>query len=200
MDVADTFLHLRGADVLVHTGSSFVAAAAISAPGPQVYFQSPPKEAAFGAYAHATQALQAALHVTDTGRLSPNQSFPAQPSSDTRGSGGGARDLRAARLLQGLYALKYGDEQGLQATSAAAAAELRAFMAFKVGAGFQPLQNACPLGEPPSNFGFGSESRFDGGAGLSTVDTLRRRVVLAAHGSIMKQLQSVQRVSWWVGG
>ena len=43
-DLGSTIQHLQAADVLIHTGSSLAAAAAVSAPSTQLYFQSPPKE------------------------------------------------------------------------------------------------------------------------------------------------------------
>jgi hypothetical protein len=73
---ADTaLLHMRAADVLVHSGSSFTSSAALAAPGPQLYFQSPPKEARWGGASQATYALRAAVNVNADGLLEPYQSF-----------------------------------------------------------------------------------------------------------------------------
>lgn len=44
LSVADSFLRLTTADVLIHTGSSFATAAALAAPTGQVYLYSAPKE------------------------------------------------------------------------------------------------------------------------------------------------------------
>ena len=43
-DVPTTMRHMRAADVLVHTGSSFVTAAALAAPRTLLYIQAPSKE------------------------------------------------------------------------------------------------------------------------------------------------------------
>ena len=75
VDVDSAFQHMKGADVLVHSGSSFPSSAALAAPNPQLYFQSPPKEARWGGDSKVTYALRAAVNVGADGLLEPAQSF-----------------------------------------------------------------------------------------------------------------------------
>ena len=62
VDVVTAFAHLKGADVLVHTGSSFPASAGLAAPNPQLFFQSPPKETRWGGGSQASTINFAVYH------------------------------------------------------------------------------------------------------------------------------------------
>ena len=118
-DADAAFRHMRGADVLVHSGSSFASSAALAAPAPQLYFQSPPKETRWGGDSKVTYALRAAVNVGADGLLEPFQSFAvdaaarAAASASASGDGSGGElnwtqiyQPHVTRILQALHIRK----------------------------------------------------------------------------------------------
>jgi hypothetical protein len=81
-DVPTALRHMQGADVLVHTGSSFVSSAALSAPATLLYLQTWPKEGTIGAV--QTYSLDTAISLDRSGQLSRDQSFEAVPTPQSR--------------------------------------------------------------------------------------------------------------------
>ena len=102
-----TVLHMAGADVLVHTGSSLVTAAALVARGPQLYFQAQPKER--GTYAKETYAFTSGINVELDGRLSGQQYFiPFDESFDSPPSQPIAADAASRNSPEWLAARQVG--------------------------------------------------------------------------------------------
>ena len=76
--------HMKGADVLVHTGSSFAVSAAIAAPNPQLFFQSRPKEKKDSA--RKTYSVKNAVNIANDGSLEAAQPFAFAGSEGLGGS------------------------------------------------------------------------------------------------------------------
>ena len=102
-DTATALKHMKGADVLVHTGSSFPVSAAVAAPKPQLFFQSNPKENNDGA--QRTYSIKVAVNVADDGSLEQSQPF-AFVGSEGLLSGVNWTQRHAPHVLRILQALQ----------------------------------------------------------------------------------------------
>ena len=119
--IDETVRHLADADVLVHTGSSLAAAAALVARGPQLYFQSPPKEGP-GA-PEETYSLAAAVTVDGNGRPVRGRGFRFAGGGGRGGDADArARDRQVGRFVRALYARRHPGRVGRNSSGPGASA------------------------------------------------------------------------------